>query len=412
MADIGRTKGLSDFFSKSAADGSPPASIERMLRAIRSHLGMDVAFVSEFAGGRRIFRHVDAVEGAPIRGGDSTPAEEGYCQRIVDGRLPGLIPDTAAIPEAMALPVTQTMPVGAHLSVPIKLSDGRIYGTFCCFSFAADLSLNQRDLQIMRVFADLAALQIDQDVKVRKDHEERIQRISRAIEEKRFSTVYQPIYQLGPPDRIVGLECLARFLDAPSRPPDQWFSEAAEVGLGAALDLAALRMATAGIAQLPKETYLAINLSPQALLDRQFRATLERLPLDRLVLEVTEHQAISAYTEVARALEPFRRQGLRVAVDDAGAGYASMRHILNLQPNLIKLDISLTRQIDSDPARRALASALIGFAREIGSEIIAEGVETAAELKTLRLLGVQKAQGYLLGRPMPFADAVQLSSPT
>jgi EAL domain-containing protein (putative c-di-GMP-specific phosphodiesterase class I) len=96
-------------------------------------------------------------------------------------------------------------------------------------------------------------------------------------------------------------------------------------------------------------------------------------------------------------------------VDDAGAGYASLQHILQLQPDLIKLDMGLTRNVDFDPARRALAAALVAFARDTGSQIIAEGVETTCELEALRSIGVEKAQGYFLGRPMALDNAVKLA---
>jgi EAL domain-containing protein (putative c-di-GMP-specific phosphodiesterase class I) len=107
-------------------------------------------------------------------------------------------------------------------------------------------------------------------------------------------------------------------------------------------------------------------------------------------------------------LEPLRKKGLRLAVDDAGAGYASFRHILRLEPDIIKLDMSLTRDIDTDRTRRALAAALIRFAQETGSKIIAEGVETQSELEVLRSLGISMAQGYLISRPVPLAAAVSL----
>ncbi|WP_293229916.1 EAL domain-containing protein [Paludibacterium sp.] len=122
-------------------------------------------------------------------------------------------------------------------------------------------------------------------------------------------------------------------------------------------------------------------------------------PLDRLMLEVTEHTSVDDYVQIAAALKPLRDSGLKLAVDDAGAGYASFRHILKLQPDVIKLDVSLIRQIDSDTGCRALAGALIRFAEETGSKIVAEGVETVEELRALRELQVNKAQGYLLGRP-------------
>ena len=122
-------------------------------------------------------------------------------------------------------------------------------------------------------------------------------------------------------------------------------------------------------------------------------------------MEVTEHEAISAYDELTKALGPLQKRGLRVAVDDAGAGYATFQHILRLKPDMIKLDMAITRDIDQDPARRALATALIAFARDTGSVLVAEGVETDGELDALRSLGITVAQGYHLGRPGPlFVD--------
>ena len=382
--------------------------VARVLRVIRSHLRMDVAFVSQFVDGRRVFRHVDTQEGSsPIGVGDSNPLEEGYCQRVVDGRLPELIPDTAQVPAAMEVAATRTLPVGAHLSVPIRLSDGSVYGTLCCFSYHADPSLNDRDLQMFRAFAELTSHQIERSLKNTSEFEERRSRISTTISEEQYSIVYQPIFDLLSME-VRGLESLSRFSAAPSRSPDVWFAEAATVDQSVSLELATMRTALVALPRVPKDVYLAINLSPPTILSSEFGAAVDGLPLEKILLEITEHESISTYNELSEVLERLRFAGLRIAVDDAGAGYASMRHVLNLKPDLIKLDMSLTRDIDSDPARRALASALVGFARETGCGIIAEGVETPEELEVLRQLGVTKAQGYLLGRPMPFASVAEL----
>ena len=126
------------------------------------------------------------------------------------------------------------------------------------------------------------------------------------------------------------------------------------------------------------------------------------------MLEVTEHTSIDDYSVIARKLEPFRVRGIRLAVDDAGAGYASFRHILKLRPDVIKLDSSLVSAIDSDKGIRALAAAVIRFSEETGSKVVAEGVETKHELKVLRQLNVNKAQGYLLGRPSRLAELKHL----
>jgi len=127
-----------------------------------------------------------------------------------------------------------------------------------------------------------------------------------------------------------------------------------------------------------------------------------------LALEVTEHAPVEDYAVLRDALAPLRKSGIRLAIDDAGAGYSSLQHIIQLRPDIIKLDMSLTKSIDSDQARRALASALTFFAREVGSVIVAEGIETEAELATLQRLDVSRGQGYLLGRPGDLAQAAAL----
>ena len=212
--------------------------------------------------------------------------------------------------------------------------------------------------------------------------------------------VFQPIFRIATHE-LAGHEALARFAGDPARPPDQWLIEAAAHGLQEHFELAAIRQALSGLDHFPTQTYVSFNVSPQTLIDGPIEAVLDGHPLDRLMLEITEHALVSDYARLNTRLTSLRRKGLRLAVDDAGAGFASFRHILELKPDVIKLDISLIHNINLDPARRALASALIRFARQTGSTILAEGVETDAELAVLRELKVTKAQGYLLGRPMP-----------
>lgn len=142
----------------------------------------------------------------------------------------------------------------------------------------------------------------------------------------------------------------------------------------------------------------------------RFAAALAEAPLDRLVIELTEHAAVESYDALRRALAPLRARGLRLAIDDVGAGHATFRHVLDLAPELIKLDMSLIRGIEGDSARRALAEALTLYGRRIGCEVVAEGVETEAELAALREIGVTRVQGFLTGRPVPIAEAARLPS--
>ncbi|MBV8960015.1 MAG: EAL domain-containing protein, partial [Actinobacteria bacterium] len=146
---------------------------------------------------------------------------------------------------------------------------------------------------------------------------------------------------------------------------------------------------------------LAINVSPTTAMTGELAQLLARYPQERLVLELTEHAQVDDYDRLLEALTRLRSRGVCLAVDDAGAGFASLHHILLLSPDIIKLDISLVRDIHEDPVKRALACSLVTFAREIGSTIIAEGIETPDELATLADLGVPWGQGYHLGRPAP-----------
>lgn len=390
------------------SNGAAKPPLARALHAIRTHLDMDVAFISEMVDGRRVFRHVDARPGNDlVQVGNSDPLEDSYCQRVIDGRLPELMTDACLNAEALSLPVTRALPVGAHLSVPIRLGDGQVYGTFCCFSHAPDSSLTSRDLAMMRVLAEMVAEQIHEELSTRQAIQVLDQRIDTVLESGGLQMVYQPIFDVQT-NRAIGFESLARFSSDPYRSPDVWFSEAAMVKRELELESQAIRIALGALPQLPPEVYVAVNASPEMIVKGDVAGMLEGLPLDRIVVEVTEHQAVERYEDIAAVMRPLQAQGLRVAIDDAGAGYASFRHILNLHPHIVKLDISITRAIDTDHSRRALAAALRGFALETGCSIVAEGVETSSELDTLRGLGINSAQGYHLGRPMLLQQAQAL----
>jgi EAL domain-containing protein (putative c-di-GMP-specific phosphodiesterase class I) len=386
-------------------------TLSRSLHAIRTHLNMDVGFISEFVDDRRYFRYVDADNrDAVICVGQSDALEDSFCQRVVDGRLPGLITDACLHPEALTLPATRALPVGAHLSAPIRLSNGRIFGTLCCFSAQADHSLNGRDIAMLQVVSDMLAGHIEARLQEQRAQTDIESRIALAMEPDHMRSVYQPIWDLAQ-QRLVGFEALTRFQCGPAQSPEQWFMEAAQADLGTVMEIHAIECAVQALHHLPEGIYLAINASPRTVVSPELSQLLAGLPLDRLVLEITEHEVVDAtmYTHIAHITRSLRDAGLRVAVDDAGAGYASFKHILHLAPDIIKLDVSMTRDIDRDLSRQALAAALVRFAESTHGRLVAEGVETDAELATLRQLGVGLAQGYALGKPMPLEQALQLT---
>ena len=229
-------------------------------------------------------------------------------------------------------------------------------------------------------------------------------RVRRLIDGDGLTMHFQPIVDLRS-GAVVGSEALARFTDDPARPPDERFREATEVGLGPELELTAIRMALAEVGNAPQGTYISVNASHRVAVHKGLLALLDEAPVERLVVEITEHEPVEDYEALTSGLQQLRRRGVRIAIDDAGAGFSSLRHTLRLEPDIVKLDISITRAVDRDRGRRALASALISFADEMGMAIVAEGVETSAEHATLLELGVPFGQGYLFARPglLPYA---------
>lgn len=234
------------------------------------------------------------------------------------------------------------------------------------------------------------------------EHQARLGSVAAVLHGSAITMVFQPIVELTT-GATVGVEALARFPGSDRR-PDWWFAEAALVGLGADLELLAVRTAAAQVTSLPSDMYMSVNASPTTALDPRLVEILTTRA-ERFVLELTEHASVADYDHLVERLAPLRGLGMRLAVDDAGSGFASLRHILRLHPDVIKLDIELTRGVDLDPARRALASALVAFGAEIGATIVAEGIETAAELETLSRLGVRHGQGFHLARPGPIPGA-------
>jgi EAL domain-containing protein (putative c-di-GMP-specific phosphodiesterase class I) len=239
----------------------------------------------------------------------------------------------------------------------------------------------------------------------------RRERVTRAFEPGALRTVFQPIVNLTTGE-VVGLEALSRFKSDVLRTPDLWFDEAHRVGLGRPLEMAAVRSALSHLDTLPPEPFISVNLSPDAVLDPTLPEHLPPAIMSRLVVEITEHSRTANYRALLEVLDGLRANGVRIAVDDTGAGFAGLKQILEIAPQIIKLDLALTRRIDVDPVRRSLTRCLLAFANEIGAVIVAEGIETPDEFRTLRDLGVTLGQGYFLARPMPAEETTSTLSST
>ncbi|MGC8635213.1 MAG: EAL domain-containing protein [Candidatus Limnocylindrales bacterium] len=223
------------------------------------------------------------------------------------------------------------------------------------------------------------------------------EQIAAIIDQRAYHPVFQPIVDLGSL-AVIGYEALTRFEDG--TPPDAQFLQAAAVGLGLELEMATLGAALMSARALPAVPWLNVNVSPALVLAGAPLRSLMASYAGQLVLEVTEHEVISdyvAFRDAVAALGP----GVQIAVDDAGAGFASLRHIVELRPQIVKIDRSLVAGLNADPARQALLAGLRHFTDSQGCRLVAEGIETEAELAALVALGVRSGQGYLLGRPVP-----------
>lgn len=356
---------------------------------------MDVAYVSTVDADEQVVHSVcgDA-ESFAISPGLAVPLDETYCSRMVSGDIPNVVPDARADPVVAGLPATERSGIGSYLAVPVTMADGTLYGTFCCLSHDPHPELDRRDVGFMGMLAELLADELEADL-ARERGRERIQQLLTA---GTIQVALQPIVELAT-GRCIGMEGLSRF-PAGFGPPDVVFGAAHEVGLGDDLERLAVRSVFDMLQSLPEHLYLAINLAPSLALDLG-TAVPEGVdvPWHRLVLEVTEHAVVESYVDLRAALKPLRKKGLRVAIDDAGAGYASLQHVVEMRPDIIKVDRSLIDGLARDPARRSVVSGFVLLAFELGASVLAEGVETAEDLAAARRLGVTSAQGYVIDRP-------------
>lgn len=371
--------------------------VRQVVQAARQHLDLDVAFLSQFVDGERVFRVVDS-DLSVIEEGGGDPLEESYCHYVADGSLPEFLADPSRHPVSARLSATAALGVGTHLSVPVRLSDGRLFGTLCCFGFSVRPELGPRDVQTLRILADLVAGHVERLAAAERDHRERHQRTTALLDDPTGLTVlFQPVVDLATGE-TTAVEALSRFPALPGG-PEQVFADAWAVGLGVDLELAAVRTALHALERLPAKMRLGVNVSPATLTTADFADAVAAVPSGRLAVEITEHAAVEDYSALRVARDDLRSRGIRLAIDDVGMGFSGLHHILESGPDTIKIDAAVVRDVDSSPAKAAMIEALVSFAHRMDVLVIAEGIETEAELATLRAMGVAWGQGYHLGRP-------------
>ena len=385
-------------------DAERDAVIDGALQLAGSHLGLDVSFVSQLTGAERVLRNVHLRETDPPDHrrptpavGDTAPREESYCHHVAQGTLPQFLLDPRRHPVAAGLAVTEQLPVGTHLSVPLRSRDGSVYGTFCGFSHRVLPHLGEGDLIMMRRLAATVAAQIEETEAARQGRQDRREHLVAMVPGQELLLARQPIFALDD-GAVRGFEMLARFPTV-GRPPDEVFAEAWRLGVGGELELAAARRAFDVLGTIAAGSYLAVNASPATLLDPRFLEAASAAGPGELVVEITEHAPVDDYPALLAAIRRLRAAGIRLAIDDIGTGFSGLDRILRLEPQLLKLDGALIRDLDRRRGARAMVAALVGYAGEVGVPLIAEQIESRAELAVLRDLGVRDGQGYLLARP-------------
>ncbi|GAB3200567.1 hypothetical protein GCM10027261_32850 [Geodermatophilus arenarius] len=377
--------------------------VHRLLDLARARLGMDVAWLSVFTEDRQEIASATGELGAMnVSEGMSMPLEESFCVRVLSGQLPPVVTGADRNPVTRELAVTRQLGIGSYVGAPVRGGDRRPLGMLCCISRDAGEQLDGSSVRTVEMLAELIGERLTAEEAAQTELAARHARVCDVLERRAVEVHVQPVVDMHS-GTVVAHEALSRFPGSEGSPATL-FADAAVVGLGVELELLAVHAALEAGDRLPRGLRLAVNLSPEALLAPEVgEALLEGVRRTALTVEITEHSPIADYGPVLGALAPLRAAGIRLSIDDAGAGYASLRHILRLRPDTIKLDIALVSGVDVDPARQAMTAAMVAFAADTGATLVAEGIETTAERDALLSRGVRYGQGHLFGRPAPIS---------
>ncbi|MEE4155227.1 MAG: EAL domain-containing protein [Erythrobacter sp.] len=380
-----------------AAD-SARGEIGDMIEALRAHLDMDVAFVSRQVGAtHRIFTHVAARGVAPLRSGDTNANDNSLCWLVIQGKLPERVVDTSLYEVASCLPITNAINVRSHFSVPLRRRDGRVHGSLCCFSYRPRPDIDERDMQILRSVAAIVSDQIESRIEQEERGEEAAREVARLIAEDDLTIIHQPVFDLAE-WQVIGHECLMRQKANPERSPLELLDRARLASKSLELELHAAAKALETLDPACPDRFIAINVSSATLTSE---ALIELIPeglASQLVIELNGLDPAIPHQTLKRAIQSLRARAY-VAVNSAEGGFSGLQSLVELAPDIVKIDRELLAGLANDPPRRALVKALVQFAEDTGVTLMAQRIETREDLQALRDLGVRFAQGYVLGRP-------------
>lgn len=274
-----------------------------LLKTARASLGLSMAFLTRMDGTTQTLEVIDSAIPFVMRDGSTQPQETSLCQAILDDKLPEVIPNLGDFPLAMSLPAARFPRVRSYVSVPVRLSDGALYGTFCAAGLLSDRDLQTRDKALMDVLAHAAAVIIEPGIKEEAHRAEIEGRMAPLLAGGGPAIALQPIIELAT-GRNAGAEALSRFPRDWGLGPDVVFEQAHSVGMGVELGLKALSNAVEFLDDIPG--YLAMNLTPAVITDPRTRAFLDSLPADRIVLELSEHDPVDDYAALCTVIGPLR----------------------------------------------------------------------------------------------------------
>jgi diguanylate cyclase (GGDEF)-like protein len=380
--------------------GAAGESVQRILNTAREQLEMDLVWLSRFVNGRHIF---EAFAGDPARFRLSLDSDvalaDSYCIRVLDGRLPSVLPDTAADERTANMSVTSQFQLGAYVGVPVFVRRGELFGMLCAVSRGPEPSLRHRDAKLLRMLAGLLSEPLTASLAHNVQSSAFVRNATSMLDAGGMTVDLQPIIDLGS-DEVVSLEALARFAHYPYS-VEGWFAQAHEAGCGPEMEIDAVVNAHRLLDQVPHRVTLAVNASPDVACSEALLEVVTGIDPSRVVVEITEHRRASEPSMFAWAIRRLKSHGVQVAIDDAGTGYSDLRQILELQPDIVKLDRALIDGVDTDPVKMALVQALVAFGRDTGIQLVAEGVSSLSIRDAVRELKVDCGQGYALGRPEP-----------
>jgi diguanylate cyclase (GGDEF)-like protein len=380
-------------------------TVQRVLDMAREQLEMDLVWLSRFVNGRHIY---EAFAGDPAQFQLSAETDvalaDSYCIRVLDGRLPAVLPDVAADERTAHLAVTDHLRLGAYVGAPVFVRHGELFGMLCAVSRAPEPSLRHRDAKLLRTLGGLLTDPLTASMSRDIQSAAFMRNATAMLSDGGMSVDLQPIIELKS-GHVVSVEALARFASYPYS-VEGWFAQAHEAGCGPELEVDAVVNAHSLLPLLPDDVTLAVNASPDVACSPALLDEVTSIDPRRVIVEITEHRRASTPAFFAAAIRRLRRQGVKVAIDDAGTGYSDLRQILELQPDIVKLDRALIDGVDQDPVRMALVQALVAFGKDTGTRLVAEGISNEAIQDALRELNVDFGQGYALGRPQPAGQVI------